>query len=128
MRVSIVLISLLLIGALAAGAQQEDFTPHGTAGEYFDICKLIDLPPADHETAIKITYCNGYFEGVQTGLNLSGGLDKGFFCLPESGTADEMAHIFVKYVRDNPKVMHEHISVALILAFRDAYPCPPKKR
>lgn len=58
---------------------------------------------------------------------MGGGLDQKFFCLPREGTSDEGARVFVKYVHDNPKVMHENILVAITLAFQDAYPCPAKK-
>lgn len=71
-------------------------------------------------------YCVGYVAGFLDGVSLAtsqGGNGK-VICTPERGiTNDQAIRIFVKYLRGNPKVLHESGRMSLFVALAKTFSC-----
>lgn len=70
-------------------------------------------------------YCLGIINGVSSlSVLLNGAISKGKqYCLPEPMTNIQAARIVVKYLNDNPNVLHHPEGYAVIGAFQSAFPC-----
>ena len=73
-------------------------------------------------------WCMGFLDGV-VDMNtlysqiLLGGKD-GAFCLPEQEIPnDQLSRIVVKFLEDNPKILHQSARILAVMAFHDAFPC-----
>src|SRR5512139_2144783 len=78
------------------------------------------------EETVKGVHCLGYIGGFLDGLSLAAGVAKSQFpiCLPKKGiSANQAARIFVKYLRENPKVLNEPGRDSFVISMRNAFPC-----
>jgi hypothetical protein len=64
----------------------------------------------------------GYYEA---GLDLLG-MQK-LYCTPPKVTSGQKIAILKKFLQNNPELLHEHISLLMIKAFRDTFPCSMRK-
>lgn len=46
-------------------------------------------------------------------------------CIPAEVNMPQMARILVKWLRDHPERLHEHVSILTLDAFHDAFACHP---
>ena len=80
--------------------------------------------------ALKVGRCLGMMQGI-TSLNMVYQVkdrDSALFCLPSNGmSAGQAARIVVKYMRDNPRELHNNGSLVVIAALKDAYPCADER-
>jgi hypothetical protein len=68
--------------------------------------------------------CLGNADMVFTALRfLDTDPDKRLLCLPSNVTLSEVIRITVKYIEDNPKMMHEPRSNVMTIAVGSAYKC-----
>ncbi len=81
------------------------------------------LSPEESATSI---FCIGYVSGFLDAHSLAttqSGADKAI-CTPQRGISNDQAiRIFVKYLRENPKVLHESGRMSLFVALAKAFPC-----
>ena len=73
-----------------------------------------------------VLFCIGYVAGFLDAHSLAtnqSGANKAI-CTPERGISNDQAiRIFVKYLRENPKVLHESGRMSLYVALAKAFPC-----
>lgn len=94
--------------------------------EYLKACNLYLLgregvlyPQADR--SLKIGICMGYTEGVfGTALQL----DKRGVCASEEADSEQLIRIAMKYLENHPEQLHYGASSTILVAFREAFPCP----
>jgi hypothetical protein len=71
-------------------------------------------------------FCIGYVAGFLDANSLAttqSGTQK-VICTPQRGiTNDQAIRVFVKYLRENPKVLHESGRMSLFIALAKAFPC-----
>jgi Rap1a immunity proteins len=81
------------------------------------------LSTEEEPTAI---FCIGYISGFLDAHSLTttqSGAKK-FICTPERGISNDQAiRIFVKYLRENPKILHESGRISLYVSLATAFPC-----
>lgn len=68
--------------------------------------------------------CMSYLRGMRdatTILNSLTGTQQ--MCVPETVTTSQLVRVVVKYLRDNPEKLHEHMGGRAFLAMVVAYPC-----
>lgn len=78
------------------------------------------------EESFNVGMCYGLIEGVLNSiLGLDGKLpDNMRICLPkETMKAHQFARIYVKYVKDNPKELHESASFLIYSSLIKSFPC-----
>jgi len=127
MRASLLLAALLGF-AVATGNCQDQIPSSITTGDYFSQCKSQDNPRQDPFTLRNRMSCISFFKGYQVGQIIgSTGNQNPAVCIPGSTDVDELIRVFVKYVQDNPAVIHERIVTGVTRAFIAAYPCKAKK-
>jgi hypothetical protein len=66
--------------------------------------------------------CEMYLVGVHDATTTLTGEDQ-TFCVPEKVIGEQLRKVFVKYVTDNPQVLHASASSITILAITEAFPC-----
>ena len=77
------------------------------------------------ETSASI-YCIGYVAGFLDAYSVGTSFSKNekIICTPKQGiTNDQGIRIFVKYLRENPKVLHESGRMSLFVALAKTFPC-----
>lgn len=78
------------------------------------------------EEAPASIFCIGYVSGFLDSHSVAttqSGASKAI-CTPERGiTNDQAIRVFVKYLRENPKVLHESGRMSLFVALAKAFPC-----
>lgn len=47
-------------------------------------------------------------------------------CIPQPVPTSQLARVVVRYLRDNPSRLHERDTSLVLIAFADAFPCPPR--
>lgn len=120
----------ILLASVAALASAEG-TAQGQDGSfYLRACgaavKQSDggsLSPEESATSI---FCIGYVSGFLDAHSLSTSQDgtRKLICTPERGiTNDQAIRIFVKYLRENPKVLHESGRMSLFVSLAKSFPC-----
>jgi hypothetical protein len=86
---------------------------------------FMDNRPAN-PVYVALGFCLGMMQGV-TNTNAMYEVQLGedaLFCAPESGLNNgQAARIVVKYLKDNPKELHQHGTILVIDALMEAYPC-----
>lgn len=84
------------------------------------------LPPEDQYAAVG---CTGYVSGFLDGMSLASASAKSqrAVCLPDRGISNDQAtRIFVKYLRDNPEVLHQSGRMSFYIALARSFPCPKR--
>ncbi len=66
--------------------------------------------------ASSIGYCFGYVGGASDALPWD-------FCPPEGVDGEQRIRVVVKYLEDNPKVLHHNAADLIHMAFLEAFPC-----
>lgn len=88
---------------------------------------IIDKTDKDFDDveAVKGGLCLGFMHGI-TDLNqvykYKADNDP-LFCFPKDGTNTQAARVVVKYLKDHPEKLHEHMTLLTVLAFKEAFPC-----
>lgn len=80
------------------------------------------------EAGINAVYCTAYLHGIHDGINLR---DTGArYCLPSPLPNQQVVRIVVKFLNDNPSLLHLDASILAVGALAQAYPCSvaPKKK
>jgi len=72
----------------------------------------------DSHEAFDAGFCHGIIEGVVYTSNAS--------CVPDDGTADQMARVVIKFLQDNPEKLNLNDAVLVELALSKAFPCQHK--
>lgn len=90
----------------------------------------------------RTAYCLGYLSGVNEGLRLGvilpllaeGGSTADelnahanaylLTCIPDNVTNQQNMDIVTRYLQDNPSTRHQPAHVLVIMAMREAFPCP----
>jgi hypothetical protein len=88
--------------------------------------KQSDGGKVSDEEGVHSLYCIGYVSGFLDAMSLTVTTTgaKRNVCLPQAGiTNDQAIRIFVKYLRDNPAILHETGRTSLYLALAKAFPC-----
>jgi hypothetical protein len=77
------------------------------------------------EQSVQSIWCSGYVGGFLDGLAVmgwKGGSAK--VCLPREGIENDQAiRIIVKYLRDNPAMLHQSGRVLIVVAIAEAFRC-----
>jgi hypothetical protein len=74
------------------------------------------------ESLLCIGYVQGFTDSIAIAQTVSG--NRLTVCLPKDGVViDQSVRVFVKYLRDNPKILHESGRVSLYVALVQAFPC-----
>ena len=89
-----------------------------------------DLPKNTTEF-IGAAFCLGFIEGAVNGIQVAIAVnvekkEDRPFCVPEGVTNSQKAKILVKYLNENPKLLHKGRLYLTIKAFVEAYPCIEK--
>jgi hypothetical protein len=71
------------------------------------------------DNTMEAGYCLGLVQGI------SGLVDERYETCPPSNVPNmQLARVVAKYLRENPKELHQHTSLLVVLALGDAWPCP----
>lgn len=78
------------------------------------------------ELVVEASWCTGYVQGAyQLNAVLPGLGRKSLWCPPDRTVEyRQLYRILVRWLSDNPKMLHHHGIALTILAFQDAFPCP----
>lgn len=94
-----------------------------------DAISIIDTKSRPSLTEVKgLGMCFGLIEGVLNSvLGLESHLpqDRRICVQSESIKLQQLIRIFVKYVKDNPKYLHENGTILVYASLVNAFPCPP---
>jgi len=80
------------------------------------------------------SHCTGYILGVVDGYAETEAAEKALFhfsssliCFPKEGfmPTPRVVTLVVKYLRANPKNLHDHAALLILLALQEAFPCKP---
>jgi hypothetical protein len=100
-----------------------------TGMDVYRACNSIIKQAEGKEVSISEQFETLYWVGYLSGLNdtavlYSSLLGKGLYCPPEQGIqVEQIAMVVHKYLKDNPKDLHQTARVSLIVALKDAFPC-----
>jgi len=75
--------------------------------------------------AYKGGFCHGIIRGVwdMHDIYAEGLKSQKFFCVPKEVTLGQLARVVVKFLKDNPAILHENRTALIIMALKNAYPC-----
>lgn len=75
---------------------------------------------------IDFAYCLGYLGGVADAKErvLVFWIKKGDLCIPAGTTADQLRHVFLRWMNQSPELWHLDAGGLVTAAFRQAWPCP----
>jgi Rap1a immunity proteins len=116
-------VAVALVAAIASGAALADGN---------ELLKHCQVAVRNMEAGVGGNYdtgmCFGIVQGVtESILILNGNLPKDLkFCLPvgaEGVSRGQSVRIITKFLRDNPKLLNEHDSLLIMMAYKQAYPC-----
>jgi hypothetical protein len=115
------LAAILAVSALAQAAAEPDRTEQ--------LVWDCEENPASEEGAVRFVHCVGYVGGMldmhalMSDPRVAGG--KPQFCLPKSGISNDQAiKVFLKWSREHPEQLHKSARISLLIALREAFPCP----
>src|SRR5438094_8456555 len=112
---SLAVVSLTFVSnAKAQGQDGSFFLRACTAAE-----KQSDGTQLSQEESVLSLYCTSYVSGFIDGMVITVTITKGkaLVCMPEHGiTNDQAARIFVKYLRENPEILHQSGRTSLYVA------------
>lgn len=90
----------------------------------------ITTPDEYADTSASIGYCYGLIEGIsslarayQAGVLLNKVYGEQLFCLPVDVKNEQMLRVVVKYLENNPSILHKRDSLLAIMSFKEAFPC-----
>ncbi|WP_343123448.1 MULTISPECIES: Rap1a/Tai family immunity protein [unclassified Lysobacter] len=124
MRFFAIVLVLMCISAPARSADANGTTllrDCGAAVRYMDDDNLKNV-----ETVQGSAFCFGLVQGVVTTNQIYQKItpDKALFCVPPTGVNNgQAARVVAKYLRDNPKELHQPDTFLVVMALRDAFPC-----
>ena len=142
MRIVVTIAAALLLCAGTVHAQQAK--PIVTGNDFLDMCSQVN----DQVTAlqgyadgIKLGECLGFLEGVRGTLafmqlrinaqlaDVSPGMGKVLVptCMPTGVTAGQLTRILLKWLNDNPTLLHNPLAPSAVVAFDEAFPCEQQK-
>jgi hypothetical protein len=139
--VGIALLAQLFLSLSAAptkAAQKPTVTQDmPTGNELLEDCKQA-LRVIDGDTTLTDkewvdgSHCTGYILGVVDGYAETEAAEKArlhfsssLICFPKEGFlgTPQVVRLVVKYLRDNPKNLHDHAALLILLAFQEVFPC-----
>jgi len=89
--------------------------------------KSISLNALDFKDTVRMARCIGYIDGFTNAVRMNKATNKfDLFniCLPDVAVpVDQTARIIVKYLEDNPNILHKMDTVGIMYALQDAFPC-----
>jgi hypothetical protein len=86
-------------------------------------CQGVDSDNAKVQSGFGAGYCIGTMSTVNTLVNyINSGLSLEM-CPPPEITNGQMAKIVIKYLQQNPEVLHLEATALTVSALRTAYPC-----
>jgi type 1 fimbria pilin len=110
--------AVALAGMLASGGAMA-----ATGNQLLEWCKNVDNP------AYQGSFTNGAcLATVQTVVELMMGLDESLpaelrLCVPAEMTTGQGAKVAVKYMQENPELLHKGGVTLTLMAMQNAYPC-----
>ena len=103
---------------------------------YVDFCKdylATVKTPDDMRKAMRATSCMSYTRGAVemaglfhqrlNGIKDTFGGSAIVFCIPDGVTQDQLIRVALKWMEDNPAMLHITASFHLMSAFKEAFPC-----
>lgn len=90
-------------------------------------CKFMLSPEtiASPVDAMNAGQCAGFVNGIHDAVKVTEsivGRESALFCAPTLQT-EQVVRLSVKYLTDNPDVLHQPARVGVIVALRKAFPC-----
>ncbi|PYY69969.1 hypothetical protein CRX42_13770 [Pseudomonas jessenii] len=112
-----------ILGSGAVSAAEASYDGNELLGQCQQYIKAADKER--NYDPIAAGLCLGFIHGVdETVTYLRGDLAKDAkFCTPKDITNGQVVRIVVKYLKDNPKLLHKSRGALVWLALNDAYPC-----
>ena len=71
-------------------------------------------------------YCVGVIKGIGDMHNIYTvwfKIQNRIFCVPEEVNIEQQARVVIKFLKDNPAILHEHNTILIVKALKNAYPC-----
>ncbi|PYY69968.1 hypothetical protein CRX42_13765 [Pseudomonas jessenii] len=114
--------AVALMGMLGSGAAMAAGWDGNTLlGECQSAIRLLDNVRKPSDSDYDSGMCLGQVAGVRYMMSDSGDYSA---CFPEGGISNtQAARIVVKYLKDNPAILHNEGRFLILLAFHNAYPC-----
>lgn len=116
------------VAVLASGNLHAE--TQGDGSYYLRVCsaavKMSDGKELTQEENLGALYCVSYISGFLDSMSLTAKFTKGkrTVCTPERGVSNDQAvRLLVKYLRENPEILHESGRMSLYLALQKAFPC-----
>lgn len=110
--------AVALVGLLASGAAMA-----ADGNDLIKWCQEVNSDNAATKSSFGSGYCMGTMSTVNTLVNyINSGLSVEM-CPPPEITNEQMARIVVKYLQQNPEVLHLDATALTVSALRTAYPC-----
>jgi hypothetical protein len=131
------LFALLFLLAVPLSAQTVEVLPFVASGNSFlRDCSVVNMekhttPAEDTESVACLLYVGGVMQGAELGSGVTRfeakpmALPK-LFCRPENVEMLQLVRIVLKYIRENPEKANKETAALIIMALREAYPCPSK--
>ena len=120
-------LGLALLIAVVCHAQTNSAEDIHRGSYLFHSCqaaiRIMDLPTnaGTEEDLEDSRFCQGYLSGF---VDLAQLIPSSSICVGEDATAGTLFRVYVAYMEKNPKLMDASMIHGVILALRDAYPCP----
>lgn len=110
-----------MLGSGAAMAADVKFDGNELLGQCQSAVRLMDNVRKPSDSDLDSGVCFGKVSGVRYMISDS---DVYKSCFPEDGISNAQAvRIVVKYLKDNPAMLHRDGRFLIVLAFHNAYPC-----
>jgi hypothetical protein len=126
----------LPIFSCGAFAQKVEVLPFVASGNSFlRDCSVVNKENTTLGEDTGSVACLLYVGGVMQGAELGSGVTRfeakpmvlpKLFCRPENVEMLQAVRIVLKYIRENPEKANNETAALIIMAIREAYPCPTK--
>ena len=122
----------IICSTVAIAAAQTPWLSHAKTGNELLIqCRIAEkslddpdpLPPEDQ---VEGAFCLGFVYGVaqvQNMLRYDAKVPSARICLPQNATLEQLVHIVVKFLRENPNMTHQDATGLTMVALKGAFPC-----
>jgi hypothetical protein len=132
---SIAVLPLLLCSAFVCAQQKFEF-PSTSGNSFVRVCSVIDKKIEDqtHLETQNAVACIAYVEGVVHGVSQEVDFSHAMtnkeplrpFCLPDDVENAQLVRVVLKFIGNHPEEAHQSTAFLIVLALREAFPCPVK--
>jgi len=75
-------------------------------------------------SSVQSAMCIGYVAGFLETVEIWPETLRNYYCLPQESEFEQLVRVIIKYQENHPEKLHLKATGTILLAFKEAFPCP----